>query len=78
MSVEREKAIVLRLFEVWNTGKLDAIEELYAADYVADYRPYASLRRGHDAIKGMVQHAHAASPDYHEELQENRRASSRS
>jgi steroid delta-isomerase-like uncharacterized protein len=71
MSVERNKAIVRRLFnEVWNAGTLDAIEELYAADYVADYRPYAPLRRGHDAIKGMVQRAHAAFPDYHEELEE--------
>jgi SnoaL-like domain len=70
MSVERNKAIVRRLFEVWNTGNLDAIEELYAADYVADYRPYAPLRHGYDAIKGMVQRAHVAFPDYHEELEE--------
>jgi ketosteroid isomerase-like protein len=51
MSVDRNKAIVRRLFEVWNTGKLDTIEELYAADYVADYRPYAPLRHGHDRLK---------------------------
>jgi len=71
MSTERNKAIVRRLFdEVWNTGSLDKIEELYAADFVADYRPYGPLRRGHDAIKGMVQRAHAAFPDYHEELEE--------
>jgi predicted ester cyclase len=70
MSVDRNKAVVRRLFEVWNTDKLDAIEELYAADYVADYRPYAPLRHGHDAIKGMVQRAHIAFPDYHEELEE--------
>jgi len=63
MSVERNKAIVRRLFEVWNTGNLDAIEELYAADYVADYRPYAPLRHGYDAIKGMVQRAHGWSCD---------------
>ena len=50
MSVERNKAIVRRLFEVWNTGHLDAIEELYAADYTADYRPYEPLRHGHNAI----------------------------
>ena len=49
MSVERNKTIVRRLFEVWKTGRLDAIEGLYAADYVADYRPYAPLRHGHDA-----------------------------
>ena len=28
MSVDRSKAIVRRLFEVWNTGKLEKIEEL--------------------------------------------------
>ena len=71
MSTERNKAIVHRLFdEVWNTGSLDRIEELYAANFVADYRPYAPLRHGHDAIKDMVQRAHAAFPDFHEELEE--------
>jgi predicted ester cyclase len=71
MSTELNKAIVRRLFdEVWNTGSLDKIEELYATEYVADYRPYAPLRHGHDAIKGMVQRAHAAFPDFHEELEE--------
>jgi predicted ester cyclase len=58
------------LFEAWNTGKLESIAELYAADYVADYRPYAPLRHGHDAIKDMIQRAHTAFPDYHEELEE--------
>ena len=44
MSVERNKAIVRRLFdEVWNAGTADAIAELYAPDYVADYRPHAPL-----------------------------------
>lgn len=71
MSIERNKAIVRRVFdEVWNTGRLDAIEELYAADYIADYRPYGPLRHGLDAIKGMVERAHIAFPDYHEELEE--------
>jgi hypothetical protein len=52
MSIDTTRQSSVALFdEVWNTGGLDAIEELYAADYVADYRPYAPLRRGHDAIK---------------------------
>lgn len=70
MSVEGNKGIVRRLFEVWNTGNVDAIEELYAADYIADYRPYAPVMHGHDAIRGMVRRAHVAFPDYHEELEE--------
>ena len=66
----RNKAVVERLFEIWNTCDLDAIEEYYSKDFVADYRPYAPLRHGLDAIKGMVEGAHAAFPDYHEELEE--------
>ena len=54
------KAIVRRLFEVWNTGDVDQIDELYSPDYVADYRPYAPLRTGHAAIKAMVQGAMVA------------------
>jgi len=47
MSTEENKALVRRLFdEVWNTGNLDKIAELYARDFVADYRPYAPLRTG--------------------------------
>lgn len=68
---EANKALVRRLFdEVWNSGAVDKIEELYSPDYVADYRPYAPLRRGHEAIRSMVQRAWATFPDYHEELLE--------
>jgi steroid delta-isomerase-like uncharacterized protein len=66
---ERNKALVHRLFdEVWNAGRVDRVEELYAHDFVADYRPYAPLRRGHDAIRGMVRRAWETYPDFHEEL----------
>lgn len=58
-----------RLFdEVWNGRRLDVIEELYAPDFVADYRPYAPLRKGHDSVREMVERAYATMPDYHEEL----------
>jgi ketosteroid isomerase-like protein len=71
MSTEENKAIVRRLFdEVWNTGNLDKIEELYAPDFVADYRPYAPLRTGLEGIKDMVRRAWTTFPDYHEELEE--------
>jgi predicted ester cyclase len=67
---EASKALVQRLFDVWNTGVLDKINELYAEDYVADYRPYAPLRRGREGIRDMIRRAHATFPDYHEELEE--------
>lgn len=68
MSIEEHKALVRRLFDVWNTGNVEAVDALYAPDFVADYRPYAPLRRGPEAVKDMVRRARATFPDYHEEL----------
>jgi steroid delta-isomerase-like uncharacterized protein len=65
----RNKAVVQRLFdEVWNARRLDVIDELYAEDYVVDYRPYAPLRTGRDAVREMVARAWETFPDYHEDL----------
>jgi predicted ester cyclase len=69
MGIAENKAVVQRLFdEVWNGRRFDVIDELYAADYVADYRPYAPLREGRHAVREMVERAWTTMPDYHEEL----------
>jgi predicted ester cyclase len=68
---ERNKAVVHRLFdEIWNGRKFEVVGELYAPDFVADYRPYAPLREGRDSIRGMVERAWTTMPDYHEDLLE--------
>jgi len=67
---EATRALVQHLFDVWNTGATDEIDELYAEDYVADYRPHAPLRRGREGIRDMIRRAHTTFPDYHEELEE--------
>jgi len=71
MSLEsdRNKAIVRDLTEqVWNARGLERIPDFYAPDYVADYRPHGQLQQGHAGIRGMVERAWQAFPDYHEEL----------
>jgi predicted SnoaL-like aldol condensation-catalyzing enzyme len=66
---ERNKRVVHRLFdEVWNGRRLDVISELYTPDFVVDYRPYAPLRSGRQAVVDMVERAWVTFPDYHEEL----------
>jgi predicted ester cyclase len=68
---EQNKQLVRDITEqIWNQRHLDQIPKFYAEDYAADYRPYAPMRHGHDAIRGMVERAVAAFPDYHEELHE--------
>ena len=38
------RQLIERLFdEVWNGRQFDKIDELYAPDFVADYRPFAPL-----------------------------------
>ena len=69
MTIDEHKAVVIRLFdEVWNGRRLDAIEQLYSAEFEADYRPYAPLRHGHQGVRDMVEGAWTTFPDYHEEL----------
>jgi predicted ester cyclase len=68
-AVDVHKQTVRRLFDqLWNGRVLSVIPELYREDFVADYRPYAPLREGHDGVRAMVEGAIATFPDYHEEL----------
>ena len=68
---EQSKRLVCDITEqIWNQRRLHLIPEFYAEDYLVDYRPYAPLRHGHNAIRGMVERAWAAFPDYHEHLHE--------
>lgn len=68
-TTEANRRVVRRLFDdLWNGRNLDVIPELYSEQFVADYRPYAPLREGHDAVRAMVEAAFATFSDYHEEL----------
>lgn len=68
-ATERHKALVRAVTEeIWNGRRFDRIPDFYAPDYTADYRPYAPLRHGHEAVRSMVEKAWEAFPDYHEEI----------
>ena len=70
MSEENKQLLREITEQIWNQRRLDSIPKYYAEDYVVDYRPYSPMRHGHDEIRGMVERAWAAFPDYHEELHE--------
>jgi predicted ester cyclase len=66
---DHHRAVVRRLFdEVWNGRQYEALDELYAPEYIADYRPYGPLRHGPDGVREMVEAAWATFPDYREDL----------
>ena len=69
MGLVENKNMVERLFEeVWNGREFDVIDDLYSPMFVADYRPYAPLREGRQAVRDMVEAAWTTFPDYHEDL----------
>lgn len=53
--------------EIWNERRLERIPEYFAEDFVADYSPYA-VRRGRDAVRTMVERAHATFENFREEV----------
>lgn len=63
MSAEENKAIVRRLFEeLWNQGKLDVADEIFATDYIF-HEPVAGEVRGPEGFKQFVSMYRIAFPD---------------
>jgi len=60
---EKNKAIARRVFEeVWNQGKLDVIDEIFATDYIF-HDPVAGDVRGPEGLKKYVSMHRTAFPD---------------
>ncbi len=57
---EEARRLIERLHEIWGTGELDAIPEIYAADFVA-HMPKGwgkgESRDGHDGIRRAIEAA---------------------
>ena len=65
--LEANKALVLRAHEeVWNSGNLVVVDELYSAEYIAHWAYGEDTDR--EGLKKMVAEARAAFPDMREEV----------
>lgn len=65
------KALVERLHEIWNSGHVDLIPEVYAADFVAHFPKgwqETESRDGHDGIRRAIERLKAGFPDWHERI----------
>jgi len=65
-TVEKNKAVVMRKLEAWNTGNMAIADEVYASDIVrhADTVPEGIIR-GRDALKQYIMACRTAWPDFH-------------
>lgn len=53
--------------DIWNERRFERIPDYFAEEFVADYSPHA-LHRGRDAIRAMVERAHATFEGFREEV----------
>lgn len=64
---EKEK-LILKMFEIWNHGLLEIINEVFSPDYIGHY-PHTEMV-GIEEITGMVRFIRGAFPDWNEELKD--------
>ena len=70
MSIEENKRVVRRLHDLWNTGDLARIPEVFHPDF-AGHWPRSSRkpeRRGLDEVRAGLTNTRAAFPDWHEDV----------
>ena len=62
--------LVRALHEIWNTGDVDRIGDVYAEDFVAHWPPSSEIpeRRGLDGVRFGVARIRTAFPDWRETI----------
>ena len=67
-AVVTPRGVVRRLHDVWNTGDLAAVDEVYADDFVGHF-PQGD-RRGREGARKGIARIRAAFPDWHEAVEQ--------
>jgi len=72
MNLEKNKEMIRKLHEIWNTGNLEMVEEIFAPDFVAHFPQSSELpeRRGMDGVRRGILRIRAAFPDWYEEIKD--------
>jgi steroid delta-isomerase-like uncharacterized protein len=65
------RAVVRRLHEMWNTGDVAAVDDVYAEDFVGHFPPSSHLpeRRGRQGAREGIERIRTAFPDWHEAVE---------
>jgi steroid delta-isomerase-like uncharacterized protein len=70
MSVEDSKAVVRRLHELWNTGDVASVPDVFHPDFAGHWPPSSRMpeRRGLDGVRAGIRATRTAFPDWHERV----------
>jgi steroid delta-isomerase-like uncharacterized protein len=64
MSVEENKAVAARFYEVYNQGRMEVIDEIFAPDFVGrDPNDPSRERHGPEGVRRVVEAFRSAFPD---------------
>ena len=67
MNIERPKALIIALHDIWNTGSLDKVPDIYSPACIVHWpQSWGSKSRGHIQIKAVIAHTRTVFPDWHE------------
>jgi steroid delta-isomerase-like uncharacterized protein len=66
------RSVIRRLHELWTAGDLDAVEEVYAPDFVGHFPSSSHLpeRLGHAGVREGIRRIKLAFPDWREDVDE--------
>jgi predicted ester cyclase len=73
MTRAEKKALIEALHEIWNTGRVDLIPQVYASNFVAHFPKgwgENEPRDGHAGIRATIERLRAGFPDWHEQIQD--------
>lgn len=68
----RAKELVRRLHDLWNTGDVDGVDDVYADDFVAHFPASSEWpeRPGRESVRRGIRRIKAAFPDWNEAIED--------
>jgi steroid delta-isomerase-like uncharacterized protein len=72
MSLEKNKEVVRQLHDLWNTGDLSQVPQIFDASFAGHWPRSSRLpeRRGLDAVRAGIMNTRTAFPDWHEHVED--------
>ena len=69
MDPQDSKQLIMALHEIWNSGNVGNIPNVYAVDCIVHWaKGWGPESRGHSQIKDAILHTRSTFPDWHEEV----------
>ena len=69
MSTQASRQLILALHDIWNSGSVEQIPEIYGENCTVHWaKGWGPASRGHAQIKDAILHTRSTFPDWHEDV----------